>query len=209
MAVTTIPTAGIANDAVDNTKLDLASNYAFTGTVTGASQFTLLSTQTASNDSTINFNNTLITSTYNQYMFVLNNLRFSVDGSDIYYCSSVDNGSSFPASHSWIRNNIYDATYRNNIETSQSCVTIFGSVDGTNASNNGANTGIIHLFNGNGTNTHKGGFSTMMQANQSGNSNIIRDVKFALNNTSAVNYVRFSTSSGNYVDGTIKLYGVS
>jgi hypothetical protein len=36
MAVTTIPTAGIANDAVDNTKLDLASNYAFTGTVTGA-----------------------------------------------------------------------------------------------------------------------------------------------------------------------------
>ena len=36
MAVTTIPKAGIADDAVDNTKLDLASNYAFTGTVTGA-----------------------------------------------------------------------------------------------------------------------------------------------------------------------------
>ena len=35
MSVTTIPTAGIANDAVDNTKLDLTSNYAFTGTVTG------------------------------------------------------------------------------------------------------------------------------------------------------------------------------
>ena len=36
MAVTTIPTAGIADDAVDNTKLDLADNFAFTGTVTGA-----------------------------------------------------------------------------------------------------------------------------------------------------------------------------
>jgi hypothetical protein len=36
MTVTTIPKAGIADDAVDNTKLDLASNYAFTGSVTGA-----------------------------------------------------------------------------------------------------------------------------------------------------------------------------
>ena len=36
MAVTTISKAGIADDAVDNTKLDLSSNYAFTGTVTGA-----------------------------------------------------------------------------------------------------------------------------------------------------------------------------
>jgi len=36
MAVTTIPTAGIADDAVGNTKLDLSANYAFTGSVTGA-----------------------------------------------------------------------------------------------------------------------------------------------------------------------------
>ena len=31
-----ISTAKIANDAVDNTKLDLSANYAFTGTITGA-----------------------------------------------------------------------------------------------------------------------------------------------------------------------------
>lgn len=31
-----ISTAKIANDAVDNTKLDLTDNYAFTGTITGA-----------------------------------------------------------------------------------------------------------------------------------------------------------------------------
>ena len=42
MAVTTIPTAGIADDAVDNTKIDLASNYAFTGTISGAGGFNLL-----------------------------------------------------------------------------------------------------------------------------------------------------------------------
>ena len=36
MSVTTIPKAGIADDAVDNTKLDLTANYAFTGTISGA-----------------------------------------------------------------------------------------------------------------------------------------------------------------------------
>ena len=36
MALTKVLTGGVADDAVDNTKLDLASNYAFTGTVTGA-----------------------------------------------------------------------------------------------------------------------------------------------------------------------------
>jgi len=35
MALNTLPKGGIADDAVDNTKLDLTSNYAFTGTITG------------------------------------------------------------------------------------------------------------------------------------------------------------------------------
>ena len=36
MAISKIDTAGLAADAVDNTILDLASNFAFTGTITGA-----------------------------------------------------------------------------------------------------------------------------------------------------------------------------
>jgi len=38
MALSKIDTNAIADDAVDNTKLDLASNYSFTGTVTGAGE---------------------------------------------------------------------------------------------------------------------------------------------------------------------------
>ena len=209
MALTTLPTAALADDAVDNTKLDLAANYAFTGTVTGASQFTLLSTATASNDSTINFNNTIITRTYDHYMFVFNNLRFSIDGADIYICTSVDNGSSFPESHSYYQNLFYDGTYRISQQTSQSCVRIFASVDGTNASNNGMNSGVLYLYNGNGSNTHKSGHSEMVQSNQSGNVSASFDTKFSLNNTGTINYVRFSTNNGNFVDGTIKVYGVS
>ena len=209
MALSTIGTNGIADDAVGNTKLDLTANYAFTGTITGASQFTLLSTATASNDSTINFNNSLITSTYDHYMFTFNNLRFTIDGADIYINTSVDNGSNFPASHSYYSNLFYDGTYRIYQQTSQSSVRIFASVDGNNSSNNGLNSGVLHLFNGNGSNTHKGGFCTMVQSNQSGNVNSNFDTKFSLNNTGTINYVRFSTNNGNYSDGEIKLYGVS
>jgi hypothetical protein len=56
MTVTTIPTAGIANDAVDNTKLDLASNYAFTGTVSGAGKI-VKSSRILYNSGNIDFNN--------------------------------------------------------------------------------------------------------------------------------------------------------
>jgi len=35
MSKTTIPTGGITDDAIGNTKLDLTANYAFTGTITG------------------------------------------------------------------------------------------------------------------------------------------------------------------------------
>ena len=209
MALNTLPAGAFADDAITSDKINLANTFAFTGTVTGASQFTLLNTQTASDDSTINFNNTLITNTYDHYMFVFNNIRFTVDGADIYICTSIDNGGSFPASHSYYSNRFYDGTYRIDQQTSQSCVRIFSSVDGTNSSNNGLNSGVLHLFNGNGSNTHKGGFCTMVQSNQSGNVSTNFDTKFSLNNTGTINYVRFSTNNGNYSDGKIKLYGVS
>ena len=42
MSKTQIPTNGIADDAVGNTKLDLTANYAFTGTITGAGGMVLV-----------------------------------------------------------------------------------------------------------------------------------------------------------------------
>ena len=56
MSKTQIPTNGIADDAVGNTKLDLTANYAFTGTITGASDYKHLSTTTVSSAvSTVDF----------------------------------------------------------------------------------------------------------------------------------------------------------
>jgi len=52
MSKTTIPTGGLADDAVEATKLDLTANYAFTGTVSGAGGGKLLQVQNADFTST-------------------------------------------------------------------------------------------------------------------------------------------------------------
>ena len=66
-----ISTSKLANDAVDNTKLDLTDNYAFTGTITGAGggkllqclQYTMGSATVTSSTSYVNFSSMLVTIT--------------------------------------------------------------------------------------------------------------------------------------------------
>ena len=77
MAVTTIPTAGIANDAVDNTKLDLASNYAFTGTISGTGFNHLITTTISSSVTSVDFNSTYINSSYKTYKIIFRGITLS------------------------------------------------------------------------------------------------------------------------------------
>ena len=68
MALTTLPTAALANDAVDNTKLDLAENYAFSGTVSGTPQGMTLINSTSSTSTVASFNiDNVFSSTYKFY----------------------------------------------------------------------------------------------------------------------------------------------
>ena len=71
MAVTTIPSAGI----------DLTSNFAFTGTVTGTPQgMTFLQGQDASSSSTVTVgSSSLFSSTYKVYMIQVININLSGD----------------------------------------------------------------------------------------------------------------------------------
>jgi hypothetical protein len=82
MAVTTIPTAGIADDAVDNTKLDLTDSYAFTGAVTGATDLVkITSTTVSSSVATVEL--TGISSTYETYLVTMHNVHFSADNAEL------------------------------------------------------------------------------------------------------------------------------
>lgn len=68
MTVTTIPTAGIADDAVGNTKLDLTANYAFTGTISGTPQGLTLINSTSSTSTVASFNiDNVFSATYKFY----------------------------------------------------------------------------------------------------------------------------------------------
>lgn len=58
-----ISTSKIANDAVDNTKLDLTDNYAFTGTISGAGDLEKVSSSTATQTGLTNLQITLPTTT--------------------------------------------------------------------------------------------------------------------------------------------------
>ena len=105
MTVTTIPTAGIADDPVGNTKLDLTANYAFTGTVTGAGKVLKITTAvyegTASTSSTSYTD--IVTATHTP---AAQNSRYLVEGrgggvtnvSDKYLvlrCQAKENSGSF------------------------------------------------------------------------------------------------------------------
>ena len=73
MALSKIDTAGLAADAVDNTILDLAGNYAFTGTVTGAGSEGLVHLETQETTTavaSIKFGSDVFNTTYDRYYVV-------------------------------------------------------------------------------------------------------------------------------------------
>jgi hypothetical protein len=80
MAVTTIPTAGIADDAVGNTKLNLASDYAFTGTITGTPQDMVQVASASGGGTTTQVFNGCFTSTYKFYLITAS---FNVGSSSV------------------------------------------------------------------------------------------------------------------------------
>ena len=211
MALSTIGTNSIADDAVGNTKLDLTANYAFTGTVTGAGAYNLLQTQTADNSSTITFTSTYITSTYNHYYVVCEGATFSVDGADGTFEFSTNNGSSYSSNGSNYNQLAYDGTFRvNGPTTSLSSMRTFSSVDGDNSNNNGIGCLEMHLFNLNATSDKKLVWYVAQNHTQNGDAGKYLIGHYGLDTTSAINNIRFGlNSSANYVTGKFKLYGVS
>ena len=72
MSKTTIPTGGIADDAIGNTKLDLTANYAFTGTITGDNNnlVKIAGTEVTSSAAGVELQSCFNT-TYDSYMLVV------------------------------------------------------------------------------------------------------------------------------------------
>ena len=74
--------------------MNLADNYAFTGTVSGAGQMVKISTTTASDVSAVEFTELSTASTYSHYKIILDNVTASTDNAAIFYAQFGTGGAS-------------------------------------------------------------------------------------------------------------------
>ena len=99
IAADAVTAAKIGADQIGSSELNLGANYAFTGTVTGTTQgLKLLATATASNSATLDFSSTYITSTYDSYMLLGEQLIPATDVTEPLLKFSHDNGSNLHGS---------------------------------------------------------------------------------------------------------------
>jgi len=187
--------------------MDLSSN------ATGAGVMTLLSTQTASSDSTIDFTSG-IDSTYKEYVFKIydihpetNNVHFQVNFRDggsaydatkttTYFRAFADEGDSSTG-----------IGYDDTVDLAQGTgVQILNQTVGND--NDQSCAGTLHLYDPSSTVFVK---HFMFRGNRAQSSDFTVDdfVAGYCNVTAAIDGVQFSMSSGDIDAGVIKMYGVS
>ena len=179
---------------------------------------TLLETQTASSDGTLDFTSG-IDSTYDSYVFKLINLHGSADSYQGLFQGSIDSGSNYNVA---ITSTLFYANhYEDDSSTSLAYNAggdlaqgtgfqrlIFGS--GDNASKSGS--GELTIFNPSSTTFVKhflANISSRSDLDSSGSTpgyNVFVGGYF--NTTSAIDAVQFKMSTGNIDAGVIKLYGI-
>ena len=174
---------------------------------------TLISTDTASNDSAISITSG-IDSTYDEYMFVFTDINPATDERSLTFQFNAAGGSGY--------NETLTTTYFQSLHHESDAATNFlyenesdqaqatGFQRTAFAMGNGADesmAGILHLFSPSSTTYvkhfyYRGGVKT--------NTPSSRDVFVAgyINTTSAIDEIQFKMDSGNF-DGVIQMYGIS
>ena len=179
----------------------------------GGGSMSLISTQTASNSSTISFTSGL-DSTYKEYIFKFYDVHPSSDGAN-FQINFRDGSSAFDATKTttvFLSNNSEDGStnelaYKASNDLAQS--TSFQNLaESVGADNDQCCTGTLHLFDPSNT-TFVKHFISETNNYDSGNNAITFYVAGYCNTTVAIDGVQFKFSSGNIDSGTLKLYGVT
>jgi len=202
-----LTTGGVfTSSAVNNTSVSNITDFV---SVSGGGALSLLSTQTASSSSSIDFTSGL-NSTYDSYIFKFINLHPSNDDMTMRFQGSTNGGSSYginiTSTYFVIRNN--GITYFANRDNAQSTNTQTINMDLGN-DNEDAVCGYMQLFGVADTTKVKhfviSGIDNSYSSNQSQHSY----VGGYFNTTSAIDAIQFAFSTGTIDSGQIKLYGVS
>ena len=189
-----------------------ASGNASWATVSQFDSIALLSTQNASTSASVNFDNTLLTSTYKTYEFKYMNVVGSADGVQLQMKFSDDNGSNFDANHTGSFFTIYTGasgasyTYDGTMDSVSDAFQKLGtdqswdagdSMGGRVSIQNPSSTSFITTYQGEAS--YISHHSTIYQ--------YTTYVAGLWDSLAAVNYVRFEMTSGNLVTGTFQLWG--
>lgn len=210
-----------ANDSVNvNTVKDAGGNTIWVSDGSGnlssvnsafGDALVLLSTQTASDDASISFTSD-IDSTYKEYIFKFINMNPATDNKDWTFQVSTDGGSSYSETITSTKFYAYNWSgggwlgYGTSGDQAEG--TAYQNLGGGvgNASQK-SYSGELHLFNPSST-TYVKNFYHVSQFENDGTLSINDYTAGYFNTTSAVDAVSWKFSSGNVIDGTVKMYGV-
>ena len=191
----------------------LSAVTALPASVSGGA-LTLLSTQTASSSSTIDFTSG-IDSTYKEYIFKFYDIHPATDGTDFSFQvetgTNTDYNQTITSTYFRARHDEDDSGTQlvyatgNDLAQSTSFQIIAGDIGNDNDQ---SYSGTLHLFDPSNTTFVK---HFMANGNESRNDDRTANnfVAGYINDTTAITRIRFKMASGNIDSGTIKMYGVS
>ena len=206
-----ISTAKIADDAVGNTKLDLSANYAFTGTVTGASSglVKVLSATWSSPVAEYDITSSTLTSTYDNYLIVWR-ITPSTDNTTMYGRFSTDGGSSFISSSGYYAYEFQNATGSVTLSSNSQTYMVL-SYNNSGNSTGEHMSGQFYLRDINNTSYPSTLFGSLNYYTTSGNhgGGIYSGGQTVANRGDNVDGFRFATASGNLENGEVTVYGLT
>jgi hypothetical protein len=192
-------------------KFNSSNNGLETGDVGG--NLVLISTQTASSSSTIDFTSG-IDSTYKEYVFKFIDIHPATDNVTFGFQANASGGSGFNETMTTTNFRAYhfesgssglDYIADNDQAQGTGFQIICGDVGNANDENI---TGILHLFDPAST-TFVKHFLSRFQGNAQSDYSLDMYTAGYFNTTSAIDEIQFKMSSGNIDSGTIKMYGVT
>ena len=199
-------TAPAANKMLQS---DGSGNLSFVDAPSGGLKF-LLRTTISTSTAYVEFNNTYINSTYDDYIIKASRVVPTSDGAYIRMFTSDQNGGNM--TQGWYSNGIYQRMDNGNIAAcgylaNQTYWDIIGGAAIGTASGESA-TYTVHLNNVN--NSSQGGTTAKVDFIAHNSNNYYYHGNFAayLDQGAAKNYIRLYFSSGNIASGTFTLYGI-
>lgn len=178
--------------------------------LSSAGAWTLLQTQTASSSANITFTSTYITSTYNKYALVMNNVVPATNGVSMNMTVSTDNGSSYLATGYKAVINVFSEAATANAVSSTSLIPLTIITGNTLANTTGVGLmGTLYMLNWTSGSSFPEIHGNCSYLEASAANTLTGLWGGRAPTTSVINNIKIVMSSGNIATGTFSLYGIS